>query len=100
MTDDVQLNTIISSDFDYLDGVHERYKWIPGRNQARPTPEQLAQKQYHVDYIKQSFQTEVDFVLKTLFDFPSKRIQGLHKVNESSITRKKSVRRKQISVPD
>jgi len=89
------MNTVIrgkiSSELDDLDHLNQSNKWIPNRTQIRPTQEQIAKKALHLDYVRQSFHSEVDFVYKSTFGFASKRVDGLHLVADKANLEKKKV---------
>jgi len=79
----------IPSDLNELDKLNAVHKWIPGRHQVRPTQEQVSAKAYHVQYIRQNFYSEVDYILKTAFGLSSTRIDGLHSVDRDNLGVKK-----------
>lgn len=86
----MKLRTRIPSDLDELDKLNAQHSWIPGRTQIRPSQEQITEKSYHVQYIRQNFSSEVDFILKTTLGFPSKRVNGLHFVEKEGLEKKKA----------
>lgn len=99
----ITVNTKVDSCKENLAKLNVDYKWIPGENDVRPTPEgtnlanapvltifsEIQRKHYHMAYIRQTFATEADFVLKMTLGLPSKRVKGLHVVNRTDLPRKK-----------
>lgn len=86
----MSLNTKISPDKENLASLNATHNWIPGAEDVRPTPEELQRKAYHMAYIKQTFTSEADFVLKMTLGLPSKRVKGLHLVDRTNLPEKKA----------
>ena len=60
----------ISSELDDLDFLHNQYKWIPNRNQIRPSKNALYDKNRTLDWIKYEWQSMGDFIRANVFNLP------------------------------
>lgn len=61
----------IPSDYEILTEYHRHHPWIPGSNQIRPSPELKAIKEDTLREIDQKYRSTTDFILSTVFQFPT-----------------------------
>lgn len=59
----------INPNTEYLEKLHKKHNWIPGKNNIRPTEEILIQKENYISNINIFYESEKDFVLTEFFNF-------------------------------
>ena len=63
------LNCRIPSDVEELEKLRVIHPWLPGRDHIRPTPEQKKAKLEYFEMIKETYNSESDYALQTVFGF-------------------------------
>jgi hypothetical protein len=61
----------IDSDIDYLENLSQSYKWIPGKNNIRPSSKILDKKDKYLKDLKMFYESEEDYILSDFFNFKS-----------------------------
>lgn len=61
----------IPSDVKVLDELHQKYKWIPGKDNIRPSPIIKQQKLKYLQNIQSFYGSEKDYIYETIFHFNS-----------------------------
>jgi hypothetical protein len=86
----MKVNTKISSDSETLNKYNKIYPWIPNSTQTRPPFESKDEKKFFLKNVENNFHSTLDYVLKMILKFPSKRINGKHKVDVSNLEKRKA----------
>jgi hypothetical protein len=66
-------NRRVTSDARILQLYHLRYGWIPGDEQIRPSQTETQSKKEHCDWIRETYQSNKDYVQVELFGLPGGR---------------------------
>ena len=61
----------IDSNVDELEKLHQSHRWIPGKDNVRPTAEIIASKLKYIENIKNFYGSEIDYICETIFEFDS-----------------------------
>ena len=85
----VKVNRRIKPDHDILEEYHQVFKWVPNKNQIRPSFESIQEKKFFLDHVNNNFHSNFDYIFKTIFDIKSKRIDGKHKIEKEFLEEKK-----------
>lgn len=86
-----KLNCKVSSDAEELQKLHEKYPWVPGKENIRPAPENKERKHEYLETVCAQYASEGDYVLQTVFGIaPEKGPDGKYFVPRDKL-RKMSV---------
>ena len=64
------MNCKISPNIENLIKLHSKYKWIPGKNNIRPTDENIQKKKNLIYTVNKIYESIVDYIYDTVFHFP------------------------------
>ena len=78
----------LSSDIQVLDILHQKWKWIPGKENVRPNADILDKKLKYMDTIQHFYASEKDYIYENIFCFDSVMDGGKLMVRDEAIKRK------------
>ena len=61
----------INPDIEYLDEISKKYKWIPGKENIRPSDDILNEKEKYLSNINKFYKDERHYILSEIFNFDS-----------------------------
>ncbi|VVU94578.1 hypothetical protein CPAV1605_303 [seawater metagenome] len=65
---DININCKISHESDILEELHNKYHWIPGKDNIRPLPKIMEKKQKELENILFFYHTLKDYILEEIFN--------------------------------
>eukprot|EP01080_Neovahlkampfia_damariscottae_P009209 gene9209-1295_t len=81
----MKLNSKIDSNHETLEEYHKHHKWIPNKQQIRPSLHSKKEKEYFLQNVNNNFHSNYDYILKTIFKVKSQRIDGKHKIDKDHV---------------
>tara|TARA_B110000977_G_C11082482_1_gene493370 strand:+ start:3861 stop:4352 length:492 start_codon:yes stop_codon:yes gene_type:complete len=64
------MNCKISPNIDNLIKLHSEYKWIPGKNNIRPSDKNLQKKKNLICIVNKFYESILDYIYDSMFSFP------------------------------